>query len=436
MQTNTLPDSPKKSYINKKVVIVVLVVSILLLLTIVISLLISKKNNFVQQILSDYGLVKKNSTSQSSNSSSSNPTLLTPAEPTISTDTIKPGSSISTVQLIEKEIPSVLSISVKTTKSSVFNDVQIAGTGYIIDKNGLVVTNKHVISPLCTGDTEVKISGVTNDQKSYDLQLISIDPVEDLAILKISNPDKVFEPVKFADSTKVKLGSDVIAIGNALGELQNTVTKGIVSGLNRNLNQTIKDPCTGVDIFPESLIQTDAAINQGNSGGPLFDSEGLIIGMNTYGSGGENIGLAIPSNRILAAVNSYLKNGKIIRPKLGVSTQSISPIIKTANDWIPTEYGELIYSQNGSSIAPGSAAAKAGLSEGDIILEINSIKLIKTSVNSSPLKTLLLNFDANTEISLTVLKAKESAGKYTYGNPVTITALLGGQSFDLNKSTK
>jgi serine protease Do len=343
--------------------------------------------------------------------------------------------ALTTVEVVDKEIPSVISISVKAGNSSTFNSERIAGTGYVVDKAGLIITNKHVISPECNTTTrdQVKITGVGVDQKTYDLDLVSVDPVEDLAILKVNNPDQTFSPVQFADSNNLKLGTEVIAIGNALGELQNTVTKGIISGLNRNLNQPVEDPCTGVNVYPDNLIQTDAAINQGNSGGPLFDSTGLLIGMNTYGSGGENIGLAIPSNRIIAALNSFQKNGKIIRPKLGVSTQSISPIIKQNNDWIPTDYGEIIYNGRQSAVVPDSAADKVGLKEGDIILEVNKIKLVKNSSSSSPLKSILLGFDVNNEVELTVLKATKTNDGFSYSNPVSVKVTLGGQSFDLPK---
>jgi S1-C subfamily serine protease len=340
--------------------------------------------------------------------------------------------SLSAVDLVEKEIVSVLSINVRGDEKISFNQEKIAGTGYIVDEDGLVVTNKHVISAECDSKKKVKVTGVASDQKIYDLQLLSVDPVEDLAILKIKNPDKKFSPVKFNDSNNLKLGMEVIAIGNALGELQNTVTKGIVSGLNRNLSQTIQDPCTGKELLPDNLIQTDAAINKGNSGGPLFDNTGLLIGMNTYGAGGENIGLAIPSNRIVSALNSFQLNGKIIRPKLGVSTQSISAVVKENNPWLPVDYGEFIYANGANPITPDSAAEKVGLKEGDIILEVNSKKLVKSGSVSSPLKAVLLGLEANTDIELTVYKSSKLQGEFKYAQPEKVNIKLGGQSIDLS----
>ncbi|MBC7472036.1 MAG: trypsin-like peptidase domain-containing protein [candidate division SR1 bacterium] len=340
--------------------------------------------------------------------------------------------SLSSVDLVEKEIPSVVSINVTSEGNKSFSQEQIAGTGYFVDKSGLIVTNKHVISTECNPKKKVKVTAVTYDQKVYELQLLSIDPVEDMAILKVIKPDKEFSPVQFTNSNNLKLGTEVMAIGNALGELQNTVTKGIISGLNRNLNQPIQDECTGKEILPDNLIQTDAAINKGNSGGPLFDNTGLLIGMNTYGTGGENIGLAIPSNRIISGLNSFQTNGKIIRPKLGVSTQSISAVIKENNPWLPIDYGEFIYANGANPITADSAADKVGLKEGDIILEVNSTKLVKSSSISSPLKSILLGFDANTEIELTILRTTKIQTEFKYGNPEKIKVKLGGQSIDLS----
>jgi serine protease Do len=347
-----------------------------------------------------------------------------------------PEKSLSPIEVVDAVLPSVLSINVKANSTNTLLADAVSGTGYIVSKKGLVVTNKHVISPLCNTNGTYTVTGVDSTQKPYILQLLSVDPVEDLAILTITNPDKEFNPVQFNNSSTLKLGTEVLAIGNALGQLQNTVTRGIVSGLDRDLLEPIQDACTGRDVLPDSLIQTDAAINKGNSGGPLFDSTGLLIGMNTYGTGGENIGLAIPSARIVAALNSFEKNNKIIRPRLGVSTQSISPVLKKNNPWIPQEYGELIYARRSNPIVQGSGAEKAGLKEGDIILEVNGTKLTSSPTISSPLKRTLLGFQVNDEIELTVLRAEKTETAFTYkGSPEKVRVQLGGQSFDLPNNT-
>jgi serine protease Do len=345
--------------------------------------------------------------------------------------------SFSTIEVVDKVIPAVLSITVEQAQTNQLFDEKAAGTGYIVNSSGLVVSNKHVISSACSNEN-VSISGINSQNNSYKLELISVDPVEDIAILKIVDTDqKEFPFVKFADSNAVKLGTEVLAIGNALGELQNTVTKGIISGLNRSINSTFEDNCTGTKYFPDNLIQTDAAINQGNSGGPLFNSSGLILGMNTYGTGGENIGLAIPSARIVSALNSFEKNGKIIRPRLGVTTRTITDSLQKRNPWIPKNYGEIVYNKGENPILPDSAAAKSNLKEGDIILEVNGVKLEQTENSTPPLKRLLLNYDANSEIELTILRSTgKNQNSFQYQQTEEkIKLILGGQSANILDKT-
>jgi S1-C subfamily serine protease len=344
--------------------------------------------------------------------------------------------SMPVVEVINKVLPSVLSITVSPLGNNSLQEGKAAGTGYIIDSKGLVITNKHVISQACSGQ-EISIVGVNSKDKSYTLELLSVDPIDDIAILKINDKSETeFPALTFADSNLVKLGTEVVAIGNALGSLSNTVTKGIVSGLNREIpisTQQIIDECTGSQTIPEGLIQTDAAINKGNSGGPLFNSSGLIIGMNTYGTGGENIGLAIPSTRILSALNSFQKNGKIIRPRLGVSSQTITDSLKKRNPWLPSSTGEIIYNNGQNPIVKDSAAEKSGLKEGDIILAVNGTKLEKNESEIPPLKRVLQNFQSGDTIELTVIKSTEKTqNKFNYtGKEEKISVQLGGQSFDI-----
>ncbi|NJL96421.1 serine protease [Candidatus Gracilibacteria bacterium] len=229
------------------------------------------------------------------------------------------GQPLTVVEVVEEILPSVISISVSTPNSGF--QTSSSGTGFFVSKEGLIITNKHVIAPKCSEikNSQVKITALDNKQIAYDLELLTVDPIEDLAILKVIGGEENFEPVQLFDSSKLKLGTGVIAVGNVLGELQNTVTKGIVSGLDRTLNTRVQDECTGLSFAPESLIQTDAAINRGNSGGPLFESSGLLVGMNTYGApDAQNIGLAIPASRIKSALDSYKLNNKIIRPRIGI----------------------------------------------------------------------------------------------------------------------
>jgi len=351
-------------------------------------------------------------------------------------------NSRTTTSIVKDSLPSVLSISVKSTTSRLAGSSVVAGTGFIVSEDGLVVSNKHVIAQECQNPKDIQISALSHDQKAYDLELLSVDPIDDIAILRIKNNAEKLSAVKFADSNAVPLGADVIAIGNVLGELENSVTKGIISGLNRSIdasNQSLSDECTGQRVVSiDALIQTDAAINPGNSGGPLFDSAGLLVGMNTLGSKeGQGIGLAISSNTILVSLKSYEKNGKIIRPRLGVYTETVTPLQKQQNTWLPVDYGEIILSptKNEKAVAVGSPAEKAGLVDGDVIVELNGVKLVASEQNVSPLKRSILSKQSDEEVELTVYKAtKETSVGYEYkSQPTIIKVKLGGVSYDLKK---
>jgi S1-C subfamily serine protease len=342
-------------------------------------------------------------------------------------------NSKSVEQIVEEALPSVLSIRVKTVGSNRSGSSEVAGTGYFVSEDGLVITNRHVISSICD---EVAYNGglitaLTHSQKAYELELLTVDPIDDLAILKIKNSNDTFQKVNFADPLSVKQGADTIAIGNVFGQFNNTVTKGIISGLNRTLDTNLTDECTGNQISADGLIQTDAAINQGNSGGPLFDAGGNVVGMNTFGSSdGQNVGFAIPSNTIITALNSYTNFGKIIRPRLGIVSSPIDAAVKVQNSWLPSDYGELI------SVVSGSAD-RSGLKEGDIILEVDGKRLESVDNNPSPLRREILNRTAGSEIELTILKstAKESKineSTYRYeASSTKIKVMLGEVSFDL-----
>lgn len=351
-----------------------------------------------------------------------------------------PTGSLTVSETVEKVLPSVVSIRV-SSQGSMFGSAS-AGSGYFVTQDGLIVTNKHVIALACSNNVgEINITGLTHDQKAYNLELLSVDPIEDIAILRAEkeNDSETFPAVEIANSQTLKLGNEVIAIGNTLGELQNTVTKGIVSGLDRSLGQdTPFDSCTGRATLPESLIQTDAAINQGNSGGPLFNASGQLIGMNTYGiPNAQNIGLAIPSVRIRAALDSYLENGIIVRPRLGILSTSITPLDAIENDWLPVDYGELIFSGSldSSPISEGSAADEAGLKNGDIILEVNGNRIQANNNDPSPLRSVILNLQSGNNITLLVLRSTGiEDNTFIYENePELIEVTLGGTSFELNQ---
>ena len=228
------------------------------------------------------------------------------------------------------------------------------GSGFIINAKGTVITNNHVIQN--AEDILVRVNG----DKEYKAKIIGKDPLSDIAVLQIISEDK-FIPVKFGDSDKARIGDWVIAIGNPFG-LGGTVTSGIVSARNRSL---------GLARY-EDFIQTDASINQGNSGGPLFNMEGDVIGINTAilgQSGSIGIGFAIPSNSAKVVVDQLLKYGETKRGWLGVRIQDVTKEIAEAEK-LDEPRGALV-----SSVSDGSPSDKGGIKAGDIILEFDGVKI-------------------------------------------------------------
>lgn len=239
------------------------------------------------------------------------------------------------------------------------------GTGFIISEDGLIVTNKHVVS-----DLGAKYKVVIGKDETVEVVNIYRDPINDLAIIKVNKSG--LKPVEMGDSGKLKVGQTVIAIGTALGEFRSTVTKGVISGLGRGIT------AGGVGIGMEKLedvIQVDAAINSGNSGGPLFDSSGKVVGVNVAVSqGGQNIGFALPINLVKQSVDNFKITGEFDRPYLGVSYQVISQQAALLNE-VPV--GAYI-----QSVIDGSPAQKGGLKIGDIITEIDGKKIIEMKETS------------------------------------------------------
>ena len=267
-----------------------------------------------------------------------------------------------------------------------------AGTGFFVDSSGLIATNKHVIA-----DSKAQYTVYTNDGKQYDAQIVATDPVNDIALLKIEGSG--FPSLTLGDSEKIKVGQKVIAIGNALGQFSNTVTTGVVSGINRSI------VATGQTAEPsqiEGAIQTDAAINPGNSGGPLLDLSGKVLGINTAISlEGQLLGFAIPVNDLRKDIEVYKASGKIVKPFMGVRYIIITPGLKNEQS-LPVEEGALITSgeSNEPAIIPGSPAEKAGLKENDIILEINGQKITLEHSLAGAIK----NLNPGDTISLKVLR--------------------------------
>ncbi|MDD5043537.1 MAG: trypsin-like peptidase domain-containing protein [Patescibacteria group bacterium] len=242
------------------------------------------------------------------------------------------------------------------------------GTGFIISADGLILTNKHVVS-----DNEASYTVITSGGERYEAKVLSEDFLNDIAILKIDA--KNLPVVEFGNSDDLEIGQTVIAIGNTLAEYRNTVTKGVISGIDRKV--TAGDGLGQSEVI-EGAIQTDAAINPGNSGGPLINLSGQVIGVNTaINRSGQLVGFAIPINSVKPAIESVKTYGKIIRPFLGVRYVLLNEQIAKANN-LSVDYGALIIRGRNTTdlaIIPGSPADKAGLVENDIILEINGQKI-------------------------------------------------------------
>lgn len=236
------------------------------------------------------------------------------------------------------------------------------GTGFVVKSDGLVVTNKHVVSE--SGQQYLVIDDAGN---SYEVESVYRDPANDIAILQTSTtPNGGFKEVEMGDSSNLKVGQFVIAIGTALGEFPSTVTTGVVSGLGRGI--TAGSPFQGFVEELDNVIQTDAAINPGNSGGPLLNSSGQVIAVNTAVSGqGQNIGFAIPINIIRDSIENFNNTGKFARPYLGVSYTIITERSALLNE-VPQ--GALV-----QGVIEESAADDAGITTGDIIVEIDGQKI-------------------------------------------------------------
>jgi len=279
-----------------------------------------------------------------------------------------------------------------------------AGSGFFVSADGLILTNKHVVSDLSASYTVLTVDG-----QKYEARVLAADPVNDLAIVKIDIKDAHF--LKLANSSEIKIGQRVIAIGNSLGQYQNTVTTGIVSGIGRKITAGGNDGSGQLS----GIIQTDAAINPGNSGGPLLNLGGEVVGINTaIDQQGQLVGFAIPSSDASKALLSFQKNGKITRPFLGVRYVIITKEL-AQSERLPKDYGALIV--RGSrmtdlAITPGSPADKSGLIENDIILEINGKKIDEDYSLADAIK----NLNVGDSVSLKV---------YHKGEEKSINLILG-----------
>src|SRR3989344_7636376 len=284
------------------------------------------------------------------------------------------------------------SLTPRPTQDSEEEQKVSAGTGFFVRSDGLLATNKHVIA-----DNTASYKVLTNDGKEYAAQVVARDPVNDIALLKVEGNN--FPVLELGNSDDIKVGQKVIAIGNALGQFSNTVTTGVVSGINRSI---VASGETSGPSQIDGAIQTHAATNPGNSGGPLLDLSGRVLGINTAISlEGQLLGFAIPVNDLRKDIEVYKASGKIVKPFMGVRYIIITPGLKNEQS-LPVEEGALITSgeSNEPAIIPGSPAEKAGLKENDIILEINGQKITLEHSLAGAIK----NLNPGDTISLKVLR--------------------------------
>ena len=297
----------------------------------------------------------------------------------------------------ERVSPSVVSIVIQA--ETVFGLQTItqegAGTGIVITKNGYVLTNRHVVS------SASDISIVMSDGKTYDdVEIVGVDPANDIAFLKIKNVQNL-TPASLGDSSQSQVGEKVIAIGNALGQYQTSVTSGIISGKGRPV---VAGGQGGDSEQLSNLLQTDAAINPGNSGGPLVNLDGEVIGMNTaIDQEAQGIGFAIPINDIKGLVKNLEKTGKVSRAYLGVAYVAVNNNVADQYK-LSVREGAYIINENGPAVVADSPASRAGLKSGDVITRIGTILVSK----NNPLQSVISQYAPGDTVKITYIRDSKS----------------------------
>lgn len=272
----------------------------------------------------------------------------------------------ATIDVVREVSPSVVSITSEQSMLDFFGQTRQAesdGTGFIVSEDGLIITNKHVVR-----QEAADYFVFTSDGREFEAEIVAKDPFFDIAFLKIEAED--LKPAGLGDSDEIKTGQTAIAIGNALGLFENTVTKGVISAIGRSIEAG--DELGRTSEVMENMIQTDVAINPGNSGGPLVNIGGQVIGINTAIAGGaEGIGFAIPINVAKTAIESVKEDGKVTRPMIGIRYLNITKEFASRNN-LEVDGGALIYAPGADpAIVPKTPAAKSDLKEGDIVVGIN-----------------------------------------------------------------
>jgi S1-C subfamily serine protease len=267
------------------------------------------------------------------------------------------------------------------------------GSGFIISKDGIILTNKHVVV-----DGNASYTVFTNDGKKYPAKVLGRDPVQDLAVMKIDGADLPI--VTLGNSDSLELGQTAIAIGNALGEFRNTVSVGVISGLGRSITAVGDNTSETI----QGVVQTDAAINPGNSGGPLINLHGEVIGVNVAtAQGAQSVGFALPVNSAKHDIQTALAGGQIKASYLGVRYTMLSAVL-AGQKKLDVSYGALLAAdQNGAAVVKDSPADKVGLKEGDVILAIDG-----GSLEGKDLGQVIQNRNVGDVLHLDVFRAKRT----------------------------
>lgn len=351
-----------------------------------------------------FGIIAFFSNNQSSNSTE-----------TVSADGYYSGNSVefedtSIASIVSKVTPAVVSI-ISETRSSGYSlffgsgTSQSAGTGMIVSSDGYVLTNKHVIE----GASKVQV--VTSSGDTYDdVDIVGEDPLNDVAYLKI-NGAKDLPTITLGDSKSIAVGQPVLAIGNALGVYQNSVTQGIISGTGRSV--TASDSSGSNSETLTDMLQTDAAINPGNSGGPLVNAAGDVIGINTAVSTSANgLGFAIPISATKGMLKRIMEDGKAERAYLGLTYITVTAeVAKEAK--LSVTHGAYIYnnsSRSGEAIVKNGPADKAGIKTGDVITKVGNIEVGR----AGSISTLIGEYKVGDTVQLTYVRdGKENTTKVT-----------------------
>lgn len=327
------------------------------------------------------------------------------SNPAVDGNELSTGSEKSVSKIVESVGPSVVSIVVESQASTIFGTVMQsgAGTGVIISSDGYILTNNHVV-----GNSKSATVMLDDGTVYENVEVVGSDPLNDIAFMKIKDA-KDLPTVTLGDSSTVKVGQQVVAIGNALGQYQNTVTTGILSGIGRPVTAGSESGSQQEDLV--DLLQTDAAINSGNSGGPLVNMAGQVIGINTaIVADANNIGFSIPINSTKGLIEELLKTGEVKRAFLGVNFINITPSVAKELKLSVTE-GAYVFGDN--AVSPNSPAAKAGIEKGDIITKINDNQIGR----SQGLSTIIGMYRPNTKVTITILRDGKTITK-----DVTLTA--------------